>query len=208
MPRRCGSRRDCGGRLVHTGTWTAPGEAVPRACRWPTRPDLARARDFPASCGRRREPVVIEDLWNDPRFLRPEAARDRRPPHRRGLPRPARRHAARRLRAFLPERRPVPPELARRPGPRRPSDRSVPRPAARRVRVAGSSPTRCSAACCPRTCPAVPGVELAARYRAGAAGSASSAATPTTSCRCPAAGGWCSSPTCAAPAPRPRRSPR
>ena len=53
-----------------------------------------------------------------------------------------------------------------------------------RSRRSGSSPTPCSGACCPRTCPRSPVSQVAARYRPGPAGRPSSAATPTTSCRC------------------------
>jgi serine phosphatase RsbU (regulator of sigma subunit) len=63
------------GSLAHAGTWTAPGQepgalhAASRARRF------HRGRGLPGLVWARRAPVVVENLWNDPTFLRAEAAR-------------------------------------------------------------------------------------------------------------------------------------
>jgi PAS domain S-box-containing protein len=62
------------GRLVHAGTWTAPAVEVP-ALRAETRRSFGRGEGVPGLVRARRAPVVVEDLWTDPRFLRQEAAR-------------------------------------------------------------------------------------------------------------------------------------
>lgn len=62
------------GRLVHAGTWTAPGVEVP-ALRGETRRTFSRGEGLPGLVRQQRTPVVIEDLWSDSRFLRQEAAR-------------------------------------------------------------------------------------------------------------------------------------
>ncbi len=60
-------------RLVHAGTWTAPGVEVP-ALRGETHRSFGRGEGLPGLVRLTRAPVVVEDLWNDPRFLRQEAA--------------------------------------------------------------------------------------------------------------------------------------
>ncbi|MGY2127522.1 SpoIIE family protein phosphatase [Blastococcus sp. SYSU DS0617] len=62
------------GRLVHAGTWTAAGVDVP-ALREETRRTFGRGEGLPGIVRQTRAPVVIEDLWEDPRFLRRQAAR-------------------------------------------------------------------------------------------------------------------------------------
>ena len=62
------------GRLVRAGTWTAPGEEVP-ALQGETRRSFGRGEGLPGLVRQNRAPVVVEDLWDDPRFLRQEAAR-------------------------------------------------------------------------------------------------------------------------------------
>jgi phosphoserine phosphatase RsbU/P len=63
------------GRLLHAGTWTAPGEvpgrlhAVSRARRFD------RGEGLPGLAWARRSPVAVEDLWDEPHFLRDVAAR-------------------------------------------------------------------------------------------------------------------------------------
>lgn len=61
-------------RLVHAGTWTAPGEEVP-ALQGATRRSFGRGEGLPGIVQQTRAPVVIENLWEDPRFLRRDAAR-------------------------------------------------------------------------------------------------------------------------------------
>src|SRR3954452_23293180 len=65
----------CGGRLAHAGTWTSPGSAVP-ALQDDTRVrTFLRGGGLPGRAWRSGEPVVVEDLWADRRFLRGAAAR-------------------------------------------------------------------------------------------------------------------------------------
>ena len=131
----------------------------------------------------------------------------RQPAHRRGVPHPPRRHPAGRLRAVLPGAPAGARRARRRPGQRGSPDRAVPRPAARGVRRPRLAETL-QRSLLPSHLPAIPGIQLAARYRAGRRSALSSAATPTTCCRWTTAAGWCSSPTSAAPAPRRPPSPR
>lgn len=64
-----------GGRLVHVGTWTAPGATV-EAMRTATRGrTFARGLGLPGLVWRQRRPVVMPDLWAEDRFLRAPAAR-------------------------------------------------------------------------------------------------------------------------------------
>ncbi|UOY03800.1 SpoIIE family protein phosphatase [Blastococcus sp. PRF04-17] len=66
---------DGGGRLAHAGTWTAPGEAVP-ALQGDTRVrSFGRGEGVPGLVWQRRRPVVVEDLWTDPVFIRTAAVR-------------------------------------------------------------------------------------------------------------------------------------
>jgi phosphoserine phosphatase RsbU/P len=62
------------GRLGHAGTWTAAGVEVP-ALRAETHRSFGRGEGLPGLVRQTRAPVVVEDLWDDPRFLRQEAAR-------------------------------------------------------------------------------------------------------------------------------------
>src|SRR4051794_17877667 len=65
----------CGGRLTHAGTWTSPGSSVP-ALQDDTRVrTFLRGEGLPGTTWRSGEPVVVEDLWADRRFLRGAAAR-------------------------------------------------------------------------------------------------------------------------------------
>jgi PAS domain S-box-containing protein len=65
----------CGGRLTHAGTWTSPGSSVP-ALQDDTRVrTFLRGEGLPGAAWRSGEPVVAEDLWADGRFLRGAAAR-------------------------------------------------------------------------------------------------------------------------------------
>jgi sigma-B regulation protein RsbU (phosphoserine phosphatase) len=64
-----------GGRLVHAGTWTTPDTCVPALAGDATARTFSRGEGLPGLVWQERAPVVVEDLWTDPRFLRPEAAR-------------------------------------------------------------------------------------------------------------------------------------
>jgi phosphoserine phosphatase RsbU/P len=65
----------CGSRLGHAGTWTSPGHTVP-ALQDDTRiRTFVRGEGLPGLVWRTREPAVIEDLWREGRFLRADAAR-------------------------------------------------------------------------------------------------------------------------------------
>jgi sigma-B regulation protein RsbU (phosphoserine phosphatase) len=66
---------DFGGRLAHAGTWTTPKASVPTLAGDAVRRTFTRGEGLPGLVWQERAPVVIEDLWTDPRFLRPEAAR-------------------------------------------------------------------------------------------------------------------------------------
>lgn len=64
-----------GGRLAHAASWSAPGETIP-ALQADTRVrTFTRGEGLPGTVWQRRMPVVVEDLWVDPIFLRRDAAR-------------------------------------------------------------------------------------------------------------------------------------
>ena len=155
-----------GGRLVYSGTWTPPDEPV-EAMRAAT-----KARTFPRGTGlpgqawQRRAPVVIPDLWADPAFLRADAALA--DGLRTGVAFPVQ-HGDTTLAVvelFSRDARPVPPELV-----------EVLAGAGRQIgqylgRLRAESEVRRLAdtlqrSFLPSRLPAVPGVELAAGYRAG-----------------------------------------
>lgn len=153
------------GRLVHAGTWAAPGEDVP-ALRGEPRRTLARGEGLPGLVRLERAPVVIEDLWTDPRFLRRQAARA--DDVRTGVAFPVLRGETVLgvCELFSHEQRAVPPELV-----------EVLAHAGRQIgqflgRLRAESEVRELAetlqrSLLPSHLPTVPGVELAARYRAG-----------------------------------------
>ncbi|HEX2075047.1 MAG TPA: PAS domain S-box protein, partial [Geodermatophilus sp.] len=64
-----------GTRLLYAGTWTAPGQSVPSLHAQTRGRAFRRGEGLPGLTWQRREPVVVEDLWKDARFLRAEAAR-------------------------------------------------------------------------------------------------------------------------------------
>ncbi|MBN1091710.1 SpoIIE family protein phosphatase [Blastococcus sp. TML/M2B] len=156
---------DHSGRLVHAGTWTAPDVDVP-ALRGETRRTFGRGEGLPGLVQQERAPVVVEDLWRDPRFLRREAARA--DDVRTGVAFPVLRGDAVLgvCELFSRARRTVPPELI-----------DVLAHAGRQVgqflgRLRAESEMRSLAetlqrSLLPSHLPTVPGVELAARYRAG-----------------------------------------
>ncbi|HEY0126422.1 MAG TPA: SpoIIE family protein phosphatase [Blastococcus sp.] len=63
------------GRLVHTGTWEAPGASGDALSAESSTRTFARGDGLPGLAWLERAPVVVEDLWADPRFLRPDAVR-------------------------------------------------------------------------------------------------------------------------------------
>jgi PAS domain S-box-containing protein len=159
----------CGGRLAHAGTWTTPGSTVPALH------DDTRVRTFLRGEGMAglawatREPVVMEDLWTDPRCVRPAVVRA--DGLRTGVAFPVLRGDTLLgvCELFSREHRPVPPELL-----------DVLASAGRQIgqflaRLRAESELRELAdtlqrSLLPAHLPAVPGVQLAARYRAGAEG--------------------------------------
>ena len=159
----------CGGPLVHTGTWTPPGATVPALQAAVRRRSFVRGEGLPGLAWQHGRPVVIEDLWADPRFMRTDAVRADE--LRTGIAFPVLRGDT--LLAvcelFSRETRPVPPELV-----------DVLASAGRQIgqflaRLQAESEVRELAdtlqrSLLPSHLPAIPGVQLAARYRAGAAG--------------------------------------
>ena len=156
---------DSSGRLADPRTWgTAPmleAEARQRS--------FGQGEGLPGLVWRRREPVVIEDLWTDPRFLRSGAARA--DDLRTGVAFPIIGGGTLLgvCELFSRERRPVPAELL-----------DVLASAGRQIgqflaRLRAESELRVLAdtlqrSLLPAHLPAIPGVELAARYVAGADG--------------------------------------
>ncbi|WP_369136876.1 SpoIIE family protein phosphatase [Modestobacter versicolor] len=61
---------DVAGHLRYAGVWTAPGADIPALHAEALTLSLRRGEGLPGITWQRREPVVIEDLWSDPRFTR------------------------------------------------------------------------------------------------------------------------------------------
>jgi len=159
----------CGGRLTHAGTWTSPGLTVP-ALQDDTRVrTFVRGEGLPGAAWRSGEPVVVEDLWSDRPFLRGTAARA--DGLRTAVAFPVLRGdtLVGVCELFSRTQRPVPPELL-----------DVLASAGRQIgqflaRLRAESELREVAhilqrSLLPSHLPEVPGMELAARYRAGAEG--------------------------------------
>ncbi|MFP5369744.1 MAG: SpoIIE family protein phosphatase [Actinomycetes bacterium] len=158
-----------GGPLVHTGTWTPPGTTVPALEAAVRRWAFHRGEGMPGLAWQRGRPVVIEDLWHDPRFLRTDAVRADE--LRTGVAFPVLRgdELLAVCELFSHETRPVPPELV-----------DVLASAGRQIgqflaRLRAESEVRELAdtlqrSLLPSHLPAIPGIELAARYRAGGKG--------------------------------------
>jgi sigma-B regulation protein RsbU (phosphoserine phosphatase) len=159
----------CGGPLTHAGTWTSPGSSVP-ALHDDTRVrTFLRGEGLPGHAWRSGEPVVVEDLWSEPRFLRTQAARD--DGLRTAVAFPVLRGDTLLgvCELFSRTQRPVPPELL-----------DVLASAGRQIgqflaRLRAESELREVAhilqrSLLPAHLPDVPGIQLAARYRAGADG--------------------------------------
>ncbi|HET6395021.1 MAG TPA: SpoIIE family protein phosphatase [Blastococcus sp.] len=155
-----------GAHLVHTGTWEAPGASVPALAADSSTRTFARGHGLPGLAWVQRAPVCVEDLWSDPRFLRPDAARA--DVVRTGVAFPVMRGDA--LLAvcelFSQEQRAVPLELL-----------DVLAHAGRQIgqflgRLRAESEVRDLAdtlqrSLLPSHLPAIPGVQVAARYRPG-----------------------------------------
>jgi sigma-B regulation protein RsbU (phosphoserine phosphatase) len=159
----------CGGRLAHAGTWTSPGQTVP-ALQTDTRVrTFVRGEGVPGLVWQTHEPVVVEDLWSDRRFLRPDAACA--DGLRTAVAFPVLRGDTLLgvCELFSRDRRPVSPELV-----------DVLASAGRQIgqflaRLRAESELRELAdtlqrSLLPAHLPDIPGVQLAARYRAGADG--------------------------------------
>jgi PAS domain S-box-containing protein len=155
-----------GGRLLHAGTWTTPGASVSTLAADAAVRSFARGEGLPGLAWQDRAPVVVEDLWTDPRFLRPDAARA--DVLRTGVAFPVMRGDT--LLAvcelYSHEQRAVPKELL-----------DVLAHAGRQIgqflaRLRAESEVRGLAdtlqrSLLPSHLPAIPGIELAARYRPG-----------------------------------------
>jgi PAS domain S-box-containing protein len=64
-----------GGRLVHAGAWTAPGEVAGALHACTAGRSSTTGEGLPGLAWSTKAPVVMEDLWADPRFLRAAEAR-------------------------------------------------------------------------------------------------------------------------------------
>jgi serine phosphatase RsbU (regulator of sigma subunit) len=160
---------DDGGRLTHAGTWTAPDEAVP-ALHDDTRiRTFGRGEGLPGLVWQRRRPVVMEDMQHDSRTVRAAAARSDGVRTAVAFPFLRGDSLLGVCELFSFEHRAVSPEL-----------QDVLASAGRQIgqflaRLRAESDVRQLAdtlqrALLPSHLPTIPGVELAARYRAGAEG--------------------------------------
>ncbi|MFW3170908.1 SpoIIE family protein phosphatase [Geodermatophilus sp. CPCC 206100] len=153
-------------RLHHVGTWTTPGSESPALHEASHAHRLGRGEPLPGLAWSRRAPVVIEDLWAEPRLARLSAART--DGLRTGIAFPVLRgdDVLAVCELFSREQRPVPPEL-----------QDVLAHAGRQIgqflgRLRAESEVRQLAdtlqrSLLPSHLPVIPGVELAARYRPG-----------------------------------------
>ncbi|NEK59974.1 SpoIIE family protein phosphatase [Geodermatophilus sabuli] len=153
-------------RLHHVGTWNTPGSEAPALHEASHAHRIGRGEPLPGLAWSRRAPVVIEDLWAEPRLARLSAARA--DGLRTGVAFPVLRGGE--LLAvcelFSREQRPVPPELL-----------DVLAHAGRQIgqflgRLRAESEVRKLAetlqrSLLPSHLPVIPGVQLAARYRPG-----------------------------------------
>jgi PAS domain S-box-containing protein len=157
------------GRLHHAGTWAAAGHELDSLHAEAPHRTFGRDEGLPGMTWQRRAPVVMADLWSDERFLRRAGARA--DGLRTGLAFPVL-HGDRLLAVcelFSREARDVPAALL-----------EVLATAGRQLgqflsRLHAESQVRALAetlqrSLLPPSLPAIPGVELAARYRPGGAG--------------------------------------
>ncbi|WP_246078749.1 SpoIIE family protein phosphatase [Modestobacter excelsi] len=156
-------------RLHYAGVWAAPEVTVPSLHAQARGSAWGRGEGLPGITWQERTPVVIEDLWTDARFVRGGSARA--DGIRTGLAFPVL-HGDILLgvcELFSRQARPVPPDLL-----------DVLATAGRQIgqflsRLRAESQVRSLAetlqrSLLPPSLPTVPGVELAARYRAGGEG--------------------------------------
>ena len=160
---------DTSGRLAHAVTWTAPGQEAPTLHQATAGRAFACGEGVPGLAWQQRAPVVVEDLWSDPRFRRAAAARA--DGIRTGVAFPVLRgdSVLAVIELFSRERRPVPVDLL-----------EVLAHAGRQIgqflgRLRAESKVRQLAetlqrSLLPSSLPPIPGVEVAARYRAGGDG--------------------------------------
>lgn len=64
-----------GGQLACSGSWHRPERPIPELRTRSAELILSRGEGLPGAAGDRRETVVADDLWRDPRFLRSADAR-------------------------------------------------------------------------------------------------------------------------------------
>ena len=155
-----------GGRLVHAGTWAAPGGRVAAMQAATLGRTFARGVGLPGLSWRERRPVVMPDLWAEDRFLRAAAAREDGLRTAVAFPVLHGETTLAVVELFSRESRPVPEELA-----------DVLAGAGRQIgqylgRLRAESEVRRLAdtlqrSLLPSQLPVIPGVEIAAGYRAG-----------------------------------------
>jgi sigma-B regulation protein RsbU (phosphoserine phosphatase) len=155
-----------GEQLSYAGTWTAPGEHADALHADTLGRRFAPGVGVPGLVWRERAPVVVADLWSDPRFLRADAARA--DGVRTGVAFPVLQGTTTLavIELFSRVSRPVPPELVQ-----------VLAAAGRQIgqflgRLRAESQVRRMAetlqrSLLPSSLPTVPGVQVAARYRPG-----------------------------------------
>ncbi|MGY2003579.1 SpoIIE family protein phosphatase [Blastococcus sp. SYSU DS1024] len=154
------------GRLVHAGTWAAPGADVPALAADAPRRVFRRGEGLPGRAWLQRVPVVVEDLATDPRVVRRDVARADGLSTGVAFPVLSGDTLLAVCELFSTQSRPVPPELL-----------EVLGHAGRQIgqflaRLRAESVVRDLAdtlqrSLLPSLLPTIPGVELAARYRAG-----------------------------------------
>ncbi|MGY1845771.1 MULTISPECIES: SpoIIE family protein phosphatase [unclassified Blastococcus] len=154
------------GRLVHAGTWAAPGADVPALAADAPRRVFRRGEGLPGGAWLHRVPVVAEDLAADPRVVRRDVVRADGLGTGVAFPVLSGDTLLAVCELFSTQSRPVPPELL-----------EVLGHAGRQIgqflaRLRAESVIRDLAdtlqrSLLPSHLPTIPGVELAARYRAG-----------------------------------------
>ncbi|GAA3173709.1 hypothetical protein GCM10010531_29090 [Blastococcus jejuensis] len=159
----------CGSRLAHAASWSAPGLAVP-ALQADTRlRTFVPGEGLPGTVWRHRAPIFVEDLWADSRVLRREAVRADALHTAVAFPVLHGDTLLGVCELFSRERRPVPPELLDvLAGTGRQIGQFLARLRAEtELRELADTLQR---SLLPAHLPTIPGVQLAARYRAGADG--------------------------------------
>jgi sigma-B regulation protein RsbU (phosphoserine phosphatase) len=160
---------ESGGQLVHSGTWTRPGTAVPTLGADMTRRSFRRGEGLPGMAWQQGAPVVMEDLWEDRRFLRHAAARADGLRTAVAFPILRGENLLGVCELYSHEARPVPPELV---GVLASAGRQIGQFLARlraesEVRELADTLQR---SLLPSHLPVIPGVQLAAGYQAGGTG--------------------------------------